>query len=385
MRIALCHNAWHVCGGGELYLGTLAQVLAADSDVDLLLTTAFPKHRLRSLLNLAFDKVGCVQVANPLASQNLRTNRRARLSAELALQSRARNYDVVIRVATGTVPPPPCGRVSLLHVQVPFAPSAVSLKGKMQAAWNSAARAGYARVFFNSHFTQGFFPDVVKTGRATVLEPPVDVSTHAPLLPWAERSPTILAVGRFDHQGHCKNQLELVQAFASLVTQGLSGWTLMLAGTVSQSRSSQTYFDEVRSAARGLPVAFAPNLSREALLAHYERSRIFWHATGFGHDEQRAPDKVEHFGISTVEAMARGCLPVVNGKGGQKEIVQDGISGYLWQTLPELVAATASAIAQGQAMSRLLEAARTRAQTFSLERFANKARELIPKKLIQKS
>lgn len=377
MRIALCHNAWHVCGGGELYLGTLAEALAADNKVDLLLTTPFPKLRLRTLLNVAFNDVGCVHVANPPASVAPGAMRRARLRSELALQSHARNYDVVIRVATGTVPPPPCGRVSLLHVQVPFAPSPVTLKAQMQEAWNQAARSRYARTFFNSQFTQGFYPDVVSAGRATVLEPPVDVNTQAPVLPWEARSPTILAVGRFDRQGHCKNQLELVQAFASLVSQGLTGWTLVLAGTVSQSRTSQSYFDEVRKAAHGLPVQLAPNLAREALLALYERSRIFWHATGYGHDEHRQPEKVEHFGISTVEAMARGCLPVVIGKGGQKEIVQANENGYLWQTLPELVSLTAHAIAQGPATSRLLQAARTRAQTFGHTRFAQKARELM--------
>jgi len=31
--------------------------------------------------------------------------------------------------------------------------------------------------------------------------------------------------------------------------------------------------------------------------------------------------RYEHFGISTVEAIAQGCIPIVHNSGGQKEIV----------------------------------------------------------------
>ena len=49
---------------------------------------------------------------------------------------------------------------------------------------------------------------------------------------------------------------------------------------------------------------------------------------------------MEHFGITTVEAMAHGCVPVVVRLGGQLEIVQDGVNGRLWGSLGELVAIT---------------------------------------------
>ena len=45
---------------------------------------------------------------------------------------------------------------------------------------------------------------------------------------------------------------------------------------------------------------------------------------------------MEHFGITTVEAMAAGCVPVVINKAGQREIVEDGVSGFLWNTWGEL-------------------------------------------------
>ena len=37
----------------------------------------------------------------------------------------------------------------------------------------------------------------------------------------------------------------------------------------------------------------------------------------------------EGFGISVVEAMARGCIPITFKKGGLVEIIQDGVNGFI--------------------------------------------------------
>ena len=65
----------------------------------------------------------------------------------------------------------------------------------------------------------------------------------------------------------------------------------------------------------------------------YGKSSIYWHATGYGEDN---PKKFEHFGISTVEAMAAECIPVVINLGGQPEIVEQSVNGFLWNSIPEL-------------------------------------------------
>ncbi len=45
---------------------------------------------------------------------------------------------------------------------------------------------------------------------------------------------------------------------------------------------------------------------------------------------------MEHFGITTGEAMSAGCVPVVINKGGQPEIVRDGVDGFVWNDSREL-------------------------------------------------
>jgi O-antigen biosynthesis protein len=49
---------------------------------------------------------------------------------------------------------------------------------------------------------------------------------------------------------------------------------------------------------------------------------------------------VEHFGMTTVEAMQNYCVPIVIRGGGQIEIVQEGISGFTFSTIGELQAHT---------------------------------------------
>ena len=45
------------------------------------------------------------------------------------------------------------------------------------------------------------------------------------------------------------------------------------------------------------------------------------HAAGFGVDPDEFPETLEHFGITPVEAASFGCIPVVYGQGGPKEVV----------------------------------------------------------------
>jgi len=78
---------------------------------------------------------------------------------------------------------------------------------------------------------------------------------------------------------------------------------------------------------------------------------------------------VEHFGISTAEAMAAGCVPVVINKGGQPEIVEHGVNGFVWETLDELRNYTTRLINDDALRAKMSEAARKRAQVFRSESF----------------
>src|SRR5439155_21578300 len=139
----------------------------------------------------------------------------------------------------------------------------------------------------------------------------------------------ILSVGRFtiphitntSRHGHQKRQLEKVAAFKELQNAGLKGWTYSSVGTLPDSPEYRIFFDNLKKTAAGYDIRLVPNLPACQLRELYGKAKIFWHASGYGIDEEIQPELVEHFGISTAEAMAAGCVPIVINKGWQKEIV----------------------------------------------------------------
>ncbi|AOI45111.1 hypothetical protein WI23_04425 [Burkholderia oklahomensis C6786] len=80
---------------------------------------------------------------------------------------------------------------------------------------------------------------------------------------------------------------------------------------------------------------------------------------------------MEHFGMTTCEAMAAACVPVVMPQGGQREIVDDGINGYYFRNADELIARTETLMAMfgHRDMEMLATRAREDVRRYSLPHF----------------
>jgi alpha-1,2-mannosyltransferase len=76
----------------------------------------------------------------------------------------------------------------------------------------------------------------------------------------------------------------------------------------------------------------------------------------------------EHFGITIVEAMAAGCVPVVHNSGGAREIVSE-VVGYKWDTIDEAVRQVSTLIENDGIRKPLSEAASSRAEGFGPDVF----------------
>jgi glycosyltransferase involved in cell wall biosynthesis len=205
----------------------------------------------------------------------------------------------------------------------------------------------------------------------TALQPPVTM--HRP----GDKQPIILSVGRFfaAKAGHSKKQLEMVQAFGRLVERTGTDWELHLVGGVDDEGGR--YVQQVREASAGLAVVFHENATGAEVARLYGEASIYWHAAGFGEDAERHPDRLEHFGITTVEAMSAGAVPIVIGAGGQLESVENGVTGLHWTTVDELVDHTAKVIADADYRAELADAARAAASRFSPDVFAKRVNELV--------
>ncbi len=199
-----------------------------------------------------------------------------------------------------------------------------------------------------------------------VVYPPVNTSFRS-----VAKEKIILSVGRFavEGEGHTKKQEEMLDVYNRMNGERPVEWKYFSVGGLGVTAEHQAYFERLEQLANASGAQVRANIARDELNSLFERASIFWHAAGYGEDQNLRPIFVEHFGISTVEAMAAGCVPVVIKKGGQAEIVEHEVSGFLWETLDELRNYTARLINDDKLRARMSDAARKRAQLFSRETF----------------
>lgn len=148
----------------------------------------------------------------------------------------------------------------------------------------------------------------------------------------------ILSVGRFFPHLHAKRQDVVIETYKKLVKQNsdYKKYKLVLAGGVKDE--DKQYFSELKSRAEGYDsILFYPNISYKELLDLYKKASIYWHFTGYGLNDHAHPEKVEHLGITPLEAMASGCVTFCYNAGGPKEIIQESKTGYLFDNDEDLI------------------------------------------------
>src|SRR3989344_725590 len=208
-----------------------------------------------------------------------------------------------------------------------------------------------------------------------VLYPPAAVNKFQPN---KHKRNIIVNIGRFFITGHCKKQLDLVRVFKKMVDQGINNWELHFIGSVAEGEAHQRYFNAVQEESQGYLVFFHVNAPFSELREILSLAKIYWHATGLDEDVNRNPIRMEHFGITTIEAMASGCVPIVINLGGQSEIVTEE-SGYLWNTREELLEFTKKLIKNPKLLKEKREKAIERSKFFSKDNFKKDLQKYLPK------
>jgi glycosyltransferase involved in cell wall biosynthesis len=218
----------------------------------------------------------------------------------------------------------------------------------------------YQLLFGVSRYTQLWIRERWKRP-SRLLYPLVPVEQFTP----RAKRPQIISVGRFFRGSHNKKHIPLIQAFRELCDAGLTGWHYHLVGGTHDEPEHREYLCEVRAAAKGYPITIHADLDFRELQTLYGESRIYWNATGWDEDEQTLPEAFEHFGITTVEAMASGCVPVSFARAGQPEIVRHGNCGFLWNDFRECQSFTRQLIADEYLWECMSGAALERSRCFA--------------------
>lgn len=330
-------------GGGERYCLTVAEsLLVAGWRVDIFWSNQEVKKDLQRKLGLKTKKARFIPYEP-----------RGNLYRRWLVESK---YDLLFYLSDGSIPTM-FGKTNILHFQVPLKSlPKVSIKGLIKLR-------KIKTVVCNSIFTKNIIDSALGI-KSKVLYPPVDIEAFKP----QKKENIILSVGRFSQLMQSKRQDVLVDVFKSLMKNGLKGWRLILAG--GSEIGGSEYVKKLKVMAKGLPVEIKENASFLNIIDLYGKASIYWSASGYGVDEGCLPQKTEHFGIAVVEAMAAGCVPVVLGKGGHREIINDGEDGLLWEQKTDLAKKTLLLLASSSDLNKMSAKAIKKSKMFSKEKFS---------------
>ena len=140
----------------------------------------------------------------------------------------------------------------------------------------------------------------IKSDAVDVVYPPVDISFP---LSVPKKKGSVISLGRYAPD---KRQLEQIE-----LASHLPEFHFNMVGFVNEPR----YFNQCKQAVAHKKlnnVSLMPDLSLEESKRELSASEYFLHSL-----------RNEPFGITTVQAIAAGCIPLVHDSGGQKEIVPD--------------------------------------------------------------
>ncbi len=239
--------------------------------------------------------------------------------------------------------------------------------------WNRRMR-GYQKLLSNSNFTSGWIERLWKRP-SEVLYPPVAIESAS-----VAKENIIVSLGRFivtDGKNHAL-QLKTFREFLS-VTGG--DWRLCLIGFCTDLPQDRAYLERLQAISRDIPVTFVVNAPRQTLWTHLAKAKLYWHATALGGEADIPPKRMEHFGIATVEAMGAGCVPLVPMSGGQPEIVEHEVSGFLCRNAQALLQHTSRLAIDDLLCRQMGRAAIERSARFRPEAFKQRMSQFVAEAL----
>lgn len=350
MRIGIYDPYLDTLGGGEKYILTAASCLSQNHRVDVFWSE--PKILSDASHKFSID----------LSQVKIVPNIFTRDTSFITRLLKTRRYDRIIFLSDGSIPWL-FAKKNILLFQFPVG----WVKGK-----SLTNRLKLRKIYKTICYTEFVKQYLAKTFDidTKILYPPVEIFGKSD-----NKEKIILSVGRFTKSMNAKKQEVLIDVFKKNYKDGFEDWRLVLIG--SYLPADKDFVDALREKAKGYPIDVLANASFKDLKNYYQKAKIYWHATGYGEDLQKYPERAEHFGISTVEAMGSGAVPVVISAGGQKEIVTSGVDGYLWDTLDELVSKTKDLIKDQKEWEKLSKNAIKRSEDFSYGHFCARFMDIL--------
>ena len=356
MKIGIFDPYLDTLSGGEKYMLSVASCLAQEHEILIF----WDKNKEAEIKQTARKKLGI-----ELSSVKFYKNIFGKNVSSISRFAESRKFDAIIYLSDGSIPL--VGTKLYVHFQFPTEwVDGKSVKTIIKLFF-------VKKIFCNSYFTKSFIDKKLNV-KSSILYPPVDLRIAKDM----KKENVILHVGRFDvdsHGSNYKKQDVMIDIFKKMADTGLKNWKFKLIIGVRDKNEGK--LNKLKEISKGYPIELIEDISNQELWEYYSKAKIYWHATGFGEDLQKHPEKAEHFGISTVEAMGAGAVPVVMNAGGQKEIVENGKNGFLWDTTNDLMDRTFKLINDIILWKKMSKASVERSEMFDKDRFCRELKDII--------
>jgi O-antigen biosynthesis protein len=341
VKIAIYNQYFATLGGGERRSAFLAAHLCKEHEVTLFVRTPIEKDLIKNIFGIDLSNVTIVALENKEHSAEI-----ARVCPDIFINN---SYGSEL----------PC--ISPIGIYMCMFP-----------ANDQIDLSSYNVVTANSNYTAKWILN--KWGyKAEVV-----YSACQFIGPCFEKENVILNVARFFEDtpiAHHKRQDVLVKAFRSLIDQYGKGWELHLAGNIGD----QSFVEYLKLISDQYPVRILTNLDYDQLRQEYRRAAIYWHATGFGYSEDDHPSKQEHFGMSIIEAMSAGAVPLAFDGGGPRESIRPNVNGFLWNSVDDLIHHTQRLISDRSLMQSMSSNAVEDSKQFEANEFLRRMDAIIDK------
>jgi len=336
MKIAIYHPNMHFMGGGETVSLTIAQALSKNNDVTIFVSKKPDIKKLEKFFNLNLKNIKFEVFGQKITKLPSFSSFKPSMYVESALKEfDNEKYELVIDTCSNGLFNKKISPKTICYIHFPNFTK--QKKGALSVLNSKIIKQedmfNYDEIICNSNFTE----DTVKklTIRKTnVIYPPVKTSEISP----RRKKGKIITVGRYSPE---KKLEVMIETFKEL-SKEFSSFTFEIVGAY-RSETDSAYYNKLKKMSKGYNIVLSKNINHGDTLKKLEESSIYWHARGYG---ETNPTEYENFGITTVEAMAAGCLPIVINLGAQPEIITNSINGYTWETPDELISTTRKAIKQ---------------------------------------
>jgi GT2 family glycosyltransferase/glycosyltransferase involved in cell wall biosynthesis len=306
-------------GGGERYLLSSARALSADYRVILCSDDHFSRARvLHVLLALGITEFE-FEISDSVAS----------------VHAMCKDIEVLFAMGNEIIPPtPPIARLNLFHLQFPF-------PWRHLGRFNFEIIEAYDAIIVNSDFTRHWTNRRMSEVGVRLVPPVIELSPPVRRIEKrsevdarsAEDHIRVVTVGRFFVGGHSKRQDVFLAIIAEARKQTSTKITATLIGAVHSSADAQAYYESIVALANQMDVEIIVDAPLSVLDQTLQNADVYIHCAGYGVSELEAPERMEHFGISIVEAIQAGCVPIVYAAGGAKEVIAKAGVGFVFQSV----------------------------------------------------